>query len=242
MPLPICLIVLISGLILLYFTQRQRTGKAIVAIGTCILILISFVFVPSQMTSHLEYRSSAVVEMEFSQIPKYIVVLGGGHDSDQRLPQNSQLSSSSLSRLVEAMRLHKMLPDSQLIFSGWGGSDPIPNARVMGETAIKLGMDSDSMILVTTPKDTKDEAKIISEIVNTEQFLLVTSAAHMPRSLALFRKQGASPIPAPTDYRYKKGQGFHLGLLFPSSDNIVTARRAMHEYLGLVWAKIRGQI
>ena len=242
MPLPVCIIFLVSGLSLLYFTQRQKAGRALVGIGTIILAFFSFWVVPDQIARNLEHKNPAVLNMESISAPKFIVVLGGGHDSDPRLPKNSQLSSSSLSVLVETIRLHKIIPTSQIIFSGWGGSDPAPNAKVMAETAIKLGIDSDSMILVKNPKDTKDEAKIISRIVKNHPFYLVTSAAHMPRSMALFRKQGSNPIPAPTDYRTKKRQGFSMGSLFPSGENIVKAQVAIHEYLGLVWAKIRGQI
>ncbi|CAB5084894.1 hypothetical protein D3OALGB2SA_901 [Olavius algarvensis associated proteobacterium Delta 3] len=242
MPVPVCLGFLVIGLILLFFSKRHTIGKAFVAIGTCMLVLFSFFFVPDQMAYNLEYRNLAVLDIKSIPKPKFIVVLGSGHDSDPRLPANSQLNSSGVVRLMEALRLHRLLPDARIIFSGWGGSDPVPHARVMAEVATEFGIDSDSIILVTTPRDTKDEARIISGTVKKEPFLLVTSAAHMPRSLALLRKRGANPIPAPTDYRFRQPQGIGISKLFPSSENIVTARIVFHEYLGMAWAYLRDQI
>jgi len=242
MPVPVCLMFLVMGLILLLFSKRQTAGKTFVAIGTSLLLVFGYAFIPDRMAQILEYRNPSVLKIDYKEPPKYIVVLGSGHNSDPRLPENSQLGCSGVSRLVEAIRLYHMIPDSKFILSGWGGSDPVPNARVMAKAASDLGIDSDSIILATTPKDTKDEARIISGMVDGKPFLLVTSAAHMPRSLSLFRKQGANPIPAPTDYRVKKTRGFSYGLLFPSSENMVTARRAIHEYLGLLWAVLRNQI
>ncbi len=35
-------------------------------------------------------------------------------------------------------------------------------------------------------------------------FFLVTSAGHLPRTMAAFAKLGMTPIPAPTDYRLSR--------------------------------------
>jgi len=78
--------------------------------------------------------------------------------------------------------------------------------------------------------------------VGNEKFILVTSASHMPRSMALFEKLDMQPIPAPTDYGVRKRQGVSPGMFFPSADNLRKAEKAFHEYLGLAWGKIRGQI
>ena len=48
---------------------------------------------------------------------------------------------------------------------------------------------------------------VVKEIVGKDKFILVTSASHMLRAMALFRKQGMEPIPAPTDYMVKEREG-----------------------------------
>jgi uncharacterized SAM-binding protein YcdF (DUF218 family) len=46
--------------------------------------------------------------------------------------------------------------------------------------------------------------------------VLVTSAIHMPRSVALFRKQGMDPIPAPAGQTAKARQVLTPELFFQS--------------------------
>lgn len=84
---------------------------------------------------------------------------------------------------------------------------------------------------------------MIKKIVESERFILVTSACHMPRSIALFRKLGSHPIPAPTDHYLKKGQNeISLSSFFPDAGGFVMLESAFHEYLGLAWAKIVGHV
>ena len=75
-----------------------------------------------------------------------------------------------------------------------------------------------------------------------DQFILITAASHMLRSVALFKKLGMQPIPAPTDHSFKGRQMINPGVFFPSAGKIGNAERVFHEYLGLAWAKLRGQI
>ena len=92
------------------------------------------------------------------------------------------------------------------------------------------------------PYDTKDEARLIKDMVRDEPFVLVTSAYHMKRSIALFNKQGMNPVPAPTVHYIKKGQGLSPGEFFPYYGNIKYADIIVREKLGIAWAKLRGQI
>ena len=131
-----------------------------------------------------------------------------------------------------------------MILSGTSGIvDQIPVARVMADTARLLGINEEHLIIEDESKDTKDHPKFIQKIVENERFVLVTSASHMPRSIALFKKHGMNPIPAPTDYLIKERQGgISFGMFFPGADGLRKVERAVHEYLGLAWAKIIGQI
>ena len=61
----------------------------------------------------------------------------------------------------------------------------------------------------------------------------------MPRAMALFKKEGLDPIPAPTDY-LARGEGKWYSLPHPST--MANTRSAFHEYIGYLWSKIRGQI
>lgn len=99
-----------------------------------------------------------------------------------------------------------MLPKTRLILSGGGAFDPVPNAEMMADVAIALGVVEKDLVRETTSKDTKDEARLLKEIVGDDTFVMVTSASHMPRSMALFLKLGMNPIPASTGHWVKERQ------------------------------------
>lgn len=248
-PVSLCLAILILGLFFLWATRKQRLGKIVVTFGTLFLLLLSLSFLPSQLLAPLEGRYPALLHPEAiawqggaDASPKWIVVLGGGHVSDPRLPVNSQISRPALGRLVEGLRLYKAIPGSKLLLSGRGAFDPVPEADVMTQIAVLLGAKPQDITLERDSRDTEDEAAIVAKMVGARQLILVTSAAHMPRSVALFKKHGLQPIPAPADYQVKEAQGLSPSRFFPQAGPIEKAESAWHEYLGLVWAWLRGSI
>ena len=241
-PLPFCIEILLLGLIVLLFTRKQRTGKVVVSLGVALLATLSYDAVPNGLLRPLEYKYDSPRNIKEISDAQWVVVLGGGHISDSRVPITSQISRTSLIRLVEGIRLLRMLPGSKLILSGGGGFDPVPNAKIMADVAMAIGVDRRNLILESVSEDTKDEARLIQKIVGGDRFVLVTSASHMPRSVSLFEKLGMKPIPAPTAHQVKDRQAMDPGMFFPSPGNLRKAEMAFHEYLGSVWARIRGQV
>lgn len=235
MPLPLCLAILLCGLLLLWFTRKQRIGKVIVTAGVIILTGLSYGIISDSLLRDFEDQYSPFLKPENA---KWVVVLGGGHTSDPDLPVTSQPSAAALMRLIEGIRIQKLLPESKLVLSGGKGFDPRPHAQVLADVA----MEKRDLVLEAGSRDTKDEAVFIKKIVGDAPFVMVTSASHMPRAMALFRKQGMHPIPAPTDYWVKKRQKVHPSMFFPNPDNLCKAHRAVYEFLGMAWAKLRGQI
>jgi uncharacterized SAM-binding protein YcdF (DUF218 family) len=249
-PVSLCLEILILGLLFLWATRRQRLGKILVTLGTVLLFLLSAPFFSSRWLTPLEYRYPALLHPEAipwevgktGTSPRWIVVLGGGHISDPRLPVNSQISEAALGRLVEGVRLYQAIPQSKLLLSGGVVFDPVPEAKVMAHIALFLGVKPQDIVLESDSRDTEEEAANIAAIINSKKFILVTSAAHMPRSMALFAKHGLHPIPAPADYLLKEPQSPGPGEFFPTAGALGQVETALHEYLGLAWAWLRGLI
>ena len=238
------------GLLLLLFTRKQKAGKILLSIGVILFTFLSYPALSNIFLRRLEYQYPPLISTAASDfapdevVPqvRWIVVLGGGHISDPNIPITSQLSGASLVRLIEAIRLHNQIPGSKLILSEGKVFDPVPGAETMAEVAKALGVKQEDLILESESKDTIDEARIIKSIVGNDKFILVTSALHMPRSMGMFKKLGMQPIPAPTGYIMKEKQGISPGDFFPSSDELRKAEGVIYEYLGLLLAKLRGQI
>ena len=242
LPLSLCSIILLAGLVILWFSRKQKVGKVIVSSGTVLLLILSFNITSNAILEPLERRYPPILKTDMLSGVKWIVVLGGGHISDPNVPITSQIVGSTLVRLAEGIRLHRLIPGSKLVLSGGAVFDPVSNAKIMADMALALGLGRSDLVLEDESKDTKDEARLVKHIVGRDRFILVTTASHMPRSMALFRKQGMSPIPAPTEHLVKEREHISPGMFFPGASNLRKVERAFHEYMGLLWGKMREQL
>jgi uncharacterized SAM-binding protein YcdF (DUF218 family) len=245
MPLPLCLALIVLGLLL--SRRRSRLGRGMFATGAVLLILFSNKAVSNRLLRPLEDRYPAIPEIA-ARAPapnsisgcRFVVVLGGGHSAMVGKPATSQLSSSALGRIVEAVRLLRVLPKARLVVSGPGEPGQPSHAAVLSEAARSLGVDPARVILVETAHDTEEEAAAISRLVGRDQIALVTSAWHMPRAAYLFARAGVDTVPCPADFVSREAPGAR-GLAFSwDSESLERSTRAVHEWLGLLWLRLRG--
>ncbi|MCI0602260.1 YdcF family protein [bacterium] len=240
MPLNICLALLISGGLLILLTGKQKAGKALIITGVLFLLCFSSPQVAGVLTRSLESRYQPVSAQSLSESNiRWIVVLGGGHDSSRQT--GLQLTSSSLARVVEAIRIYRSKPGRKLIVSGGGVFDPVPNAQATFHMSKILGVREEDILTETKSKDTEEEVKFLASMIGKEKFYLVTSAIHMPRSVSLFQKQKMNPVPAPTDYAFRPQNAPFLLRVLPNATSLQQSERAMREYLGITWSRLRGK-
>jgi len=248
LPLAVCLGLLIAGQILLWFSRRQKTAKALILTGTALLFAFSIHAISDPMLATLEHRYPPLLDplrpaysdgREGEPI-RWIFVLGGGTRTDPRLPVTSHLSSSSLPRVAEGIRLLRLLPESRLILSGGSTSTPVPEAEAMASLARQLGVEPFRIVTEPETLDTESQARAARRYVGQDRFILVTSAAHMPRSMALFRKQGLRPMPAPTDHSVTPRPAFRLRDYVPSVSALDGTKTLVYERAGYLWAWLRG--
>jgi uncharacterized SAM-binding protein YcdF (DUF218 family) len=166
--------------------------------------------------------------------PVAVVVLGSGYRPDPSLPPNDRLSGNGLVRLIEGVRLVQLLPAARLIVS-----DGFGQGEALAATAAIMGVAHARVVLEGRSVDTSDEAALLPPLVGKAPFLLVTSAAHMRRALALCRKQGLNPIPAATDFTLGASI-WSAGDLVPHAGGFFRTDYALHEWIGLLWSSLRG--
>ncbi len=66
---------------------------------------------------------------------------------------------------------------------------------------LTLGLPADRLVLESQSRNTADSAARVVPLLGGRPFALVTSAGHLPRSMATFAKAGLRPVPVPADYR-----------------------------------------
>jgi uncharacterized SAM-binding protein YcdF (DUF218 family) len=209
-------------------------------LGILVLAALSFSAVADQFIKPLELWYPPLLDISGMKDVKWVVVLGGGHTSSLELQPNAQVFNSSLSRIVEGIRIHRELPESKLLLSGGAVFDPVPEAVTMAAVARMLGVSPDDMVLESQSQDTGQQAQFIQGIIRKDRCVIVTSAVHMPRAMLLFEQQGLKPIPAPTDFGEWMRKENNPNQFFPRAVELSKVESALHEYLGLLWAKVTG--
>ena len=244
MPVPVLYFLLIAAFIF-FMSDRKKTGKIFLIIAGIWFLIISTRPIPKTLVRSLENRYPQLTDESIKDLHDScdIIILGGGHSDDKDLSPNNQLSTTSIGRLTEGIRIQRMIPGSRLILSGYIKGLGIPQALVLYQTALLLGVDSVSMKMQISPSNTRMEAEEYLKNFGTgNNLIVVTSDIHMPRVMMLFRKIGLKPIAAPANpmLRYGSHQKYRWRWV-PSSENIEMMEAAIHEYAGIIWAWIGGK-
>ncbi|ASJ97295.1 MULTISPECIES: ElyC/SanA/YdcF family protein [Shewanella] len=229
MPIPLSVFLLLIAIVIL---RRRKLVKTLIASSFTILLLLSSQWGSYQLANTLE-QQYPVNNTPMAQ-GCVVMVLGSGHDSSISERATLQLSATALARLTEGVRQLGLGQQCQLVVSGWGGSDAIPQAQVMANAAMELGVKPEQIIQFPLAKDTLEEAQFLEWEIGDRPFRLVTSATHLPRAMMIFHQAGMHPQAAPADFIARGGYWWQL-----DARNLLASQRAIHEYVGQVWLKIK---
>jgi uncharacterized SAM-binding protein YcdF (DUF218 family) len=233
-PFFICMVLLGLGVVVLWRSPNIGFVRITLSIVFLVLLIISTGWLPKYMTYSLEDQYPVVKQI--NPDIHWIVVLSGGQNSSQGMPANDLLSGASIKRLVEGVRLFRMHPDAQLLLSGGGSPNEQPEASLLSQLASWFAIPEHNIVLELKSINTADQARELVSIVGKQPFYLVTSAIHMPRSMALCQQQGLHPVAAPTDFTLFWSTGGLKKMIIPNAYNLSYFSIAMHEVLGRIWA------
>ena len=163
-----------------------------------------------------------------------IVVLGGGTAPLGYGTSYPNLGPGS-DREWHGVRLYQAGKAPLIILSG--GHDPEHTAASSAESMRRfiraLGVPDSAILLEEKSRNTTQNADFTADILarrGIDRILLVTSALHMPRSLALFETQGLEVIPAATDHEVTALPVWRMWL--PDTEALDGSSRAIKEIVG----------
>ncbi len=179
-------------------------------------------------------------ELPVVQLPQadVIVVLGGAMDPPAPpLRQHADLGAAA-DRIWHAARLYQAGKAPRLLISGgrlpWTPGE-MSEATAMVGLLSSLGVPPSALLLEGESRTTRENALYTRELLAAQRLqrvLLVTSALHMPRAVALFRAAGIDVIPAPTDTEVIPSRTHTALDLLPSASALEGSSRAIKELLG----------
>jgi uncharacterized SAM-binding protein YcdF (DUF218 family) len=179
--------------------------------------------------------------------PDGIVVLGGSVIPDIAATRGDDSGlNEGAERITAAVELARKYPDARIIFTGGNASlfENAPSeAAVAFRQMVALGVAPDRITAEEQSRNTIENAvfsRLIAQPKPGERWLLVTSAFHMPRAIAVFRAAGFPVEAYPVDYR-TRGLGDATRLFPAVAFGLAQMDIAMHEWAGLVAYRLTGK-
>jgi len=163
------------------------------------------------------------------------------------LPQARRRSlGQAAERLLAAVDLYRRYPTARIVFTGGSGNVVFggpPESGMAARFLQSLGVPRERIEVESRSRNTMENAVNTKRLVEPkpgERWLLITSAAHMPRAMGLFREAGFFVEAYPVDWQtggWRDIATQSLSLLggFVHLDN------AAHEWVGLVVDRINGR-
>ncbi|NLL13771.1 MAG: YdcF family protein [Fibrobacter sp.] len=244
-PLGLVTVLLIVGIVA-FFTRKRYSIWCFVAAGT-LLLLFSSRIVANLLVGILENRYYS--EQQLTDSCSAIVVLGGSGKATEHGTNRLEINEAG-DRVIHGARLYKKGICKWIITSG-GPVDPaskdvLPEGLHNALLLMEMGVDSNNIIVEKKAKNTHEHGPYIAQILDSlglpRKIILVTSAAHMIRSEAVFKKHGFTVYPAPTDFQKSVTKRTFIFNLFPNSNYLDISTQALHEYYGLIGYKLLGWI
>ena len=234
------------------FWKRPRLAAIAIFIALLAILLPSNPWVANGLVRSLEsqYVPTTI------PIADAIVVLGGAV-KPQVAPRPWIDVTEAGDRPIYGAQLYLQGKAPLVILSGgridWQGGSGSSEAADMAKLVEALGVPTNIILQDPTSLTTRENAVNVKKIMQDrgiQKILLVTSAIHMPRSMAIFKKLGVEAIATPTDFlvsnqELKELQGTPQAAilnLFPDSGNMDRFTRALKEYLGLIIYRLRGWV
>jgi uncharacterized SAM-binding protein YcdF (DUF218 family) len=215
-----------------------RAGRA-VTIGSLGLLALMSLPVTSGLLRHsLERGIEPVAAGAHDGRARAIVVLSAGLYRDAPEYGDDTVATLTLERLRYGAWLHRETGLPLLVTGGSLHPGDRPLAEAMAETlANEFGVTVQWVepgALNTWQNATLSAAILRAEAIGT--VYLVTSAWHMPRSLAAFEAAGLDPVMAPTGFQGPIGP--ELIDFVPSAFALAQSTFVIYEWIGIVWYEI----
>jgi uncharacterized SAM-binding protein YcdF (DUF218 family) len=218
--------------------EVARAGRWVFALSLVTLAALGFGIPFDLVAKSIEDRYPALTDSTRLAGVRWVIVLGGEVKLRSDLSVSAYPGQASIYRIVEGVRVHRLVPDARMIFTGYADGAALSSATAGANLARALGVDPAHIVEEPRPRTTQDEAAYVRQRVGTDSIVLVTSALHMPRAMLLFEQQGMHPIAAPTGYRADPPHGSSAWYV-PLGRRIGLAEDVIHELVGTFVARRR---
>jgi uncharacterized SAM-binding protein YcdF (DUF218 family) len=224
------------ALLLLSLPRFRRLASSMLWGGILVLGLLGFTAAPDALLRSLESQYKAP-NMAQGESYAGLIVLGGATGSPGIFKAHGQVPlGEAAERMTLPIGLMRKFPNFELIFSG-GEGRLVPTGTTEAELAKifyeEQGVDMRRVTLEFKARNTRENARQVAALLGErckQPWLLVTSASHMPRSMAEFEATGCNVTAYPVDFHTSEESSWTD---YSMVGSLAAWQKALHELLGM---------
>ena len=242
LPLTIIVILLVLSIVL----KNPKWKKRLLYSGVILLILFSNDFLANEAIHAWEIQTVAFKDMT----PHKLGIVLTGTTIAGLEPNDRVYFSRGADRVTHTVQLYKLKLIEKILISGGTGrlfGEDEPEANKFQRAMIMMGVDSADIMIENETRNTAESAQQVVKMLDSLQYrsedcLLITSAFHMRRSLACYKKVGLNLQPFTADF-YSHPREYYLdSFIVPKIDALHVWHKLFKEWAGVVAYKAAGYI
>jgi uncharacterized SAM-binding protein YcdF (DUF218 family) len=234
---PLAWVALLMVLAVLLIRRHPLRAQMLGGSAVALLVLLGWEPLPDAVLRPLEGRYPPVSVHADLKAYVGVIVLGGALEPAYvwSVPDQSALGDAA-ERVTEVLPLLKRQPQLRLLFTGGEGelfAKDLTEAERARRFFTAQGVPDWQLILESASRTTYENAvlsKALPGVDAKQPWLLVTSAWHMPRSMAVFEHAGWNVTAYPVDFRAGQATPWTQ---YSMDEGAKKWRIALHEVIGL---------
>ena len=237
---------------LLVWRSRKRLGLGFLMSALAAYTLLSLDPVANGLAWTLERNYRTPISFDDHRDAAAIVILAGGATEPNAHHAMGELSGASWRRLWRGVSAYRSLDGAVPIIYSGGSGDPFNKVSHEAELAKSYaelaGVASTAFTAETASRTTHENGAAVVRILRERRpgdmplkILLVTSAWHMRRAVAVFRGLDVDVVPVAADVASRSFRFTPLSVL-PSADAFSSSVTSIHEWVGLLGYRLLGRL
>ncbi len=241
---PVGAVILLGLVAALVLGRYRRLGRALILIAVIGLWIAAMPAFANWLYAGLEARYPPAPVAALPEAD--VAILLGGIVGQPLPPRTAPDLGEPADRLFHAVRLYRAGKVRFILVTGgnlpWRAAVS-PEADLLADLLVEFGVPREAITVETAARNTHENAINSAAIMNQKGWrtaLLVTSGAHMPRSMAVFRAAGVDVTPAATDIRVRYPLVDGALDFLPDADALRRTSDGIREWIGLAAYRLRG--
>lgn len=250
-PVPVVLELIVLSFVLQHFKRTRRAGRIVLWVAVALLVLLSLPICSNWAFARLERQCPPLTEARIVDLVREdetatvnIAVAGSGYFLREGLAAAEGvvpdadlvhgLNEPFLLRLQEAGRIASLVQRHggrcRLLVASFSTASTAERQRALAAYFSVFGIAPEDVVLIDGAYNSKKEVERFGEY--GRRFVMVSTAAHVPRLMGFARRRGLDAIAAPAGYRCRPGNAVSSVDFIPSAEGLYNVRILTYELLG----------